>query len=356
MEKHEFKSKLILSDGSVYRGTAFGKKGESMVCELIFNTSMFGYQNVITDRSNFRKIIVFAYPGIGNYGVQKDDFDIYAPSAGGIVVRDYNNKPSSVYACGTLGDALERYDVPCLSGIDTRELVNKLRSANESIYAIIVPDEMPDDVALKKIAAAKKECSDLSAEASCRTKWYYRTPNSKFKTAVIDLGLNVGTILQLNRFGCDIVVFPWDTTAAEIIDFAPDNVVISNGPGVTEELAKVIKTVKVLLGKTPVFGIGLGMDVIAAAEEIGLKKLAVAHRGTNHAVRNTADNVNIIVNQNHTYCPERESLEASGFETTFTDVVSGDVEGFKNSAKKTYGTEFYPDDKIISDFLAEAER
>jgi len=352
MEKIEFKCKLILSDGDVYKGTAFGKKGESKVCELVFNTSMFGYQNILTDRSNAGKIIVFAYPAAGNYGVQKDDFDIFTPAAGGMVVRDYNDKPSSVYACGSLGDALEKYDLPGISGIDTRELVNKLRRSEEKIYAIIVPEEMPDDVALKKIVAAKHEEENLVAQTSCSTKWYYRTPECKKKTVVIDLGIDSGTILRLNRLGCDIAVLPWNTGAGEIMDFAPDNIIISNGPSSAKCLDTVINTVKTLLGTIPMFGIGLGMDIITVACGAEIKELKVAHRGSNHAVRSEARKVNSIVNQNHAYCPDRESLGTHGFKVTYTDVVSGEAEGFENTEKKVYGTEFYPDDNILADFLA----
>ncbi len=347
-----FDCKLMLSDGSCYYGNAFGKKEKSRAMELIFNTSMFGYQNILADRSNAGKIVVFAYPTAGNYGVPKEAFEIYGPCVGGAVVREYNDRPSSVYANGTLGQALAQYGVPAISGIDTRALVIKLRESKEPIYAVIAPADTDDEAIRAELASVEKE--NLTAAVSCENKWYYRSPNTAKKVAIIDLGLDSDTVRKLNDIGCELIVFPWNSTVEEITAVCPDGILLSGGPACPCQLSEVAETVKSLTADYPIFGIGLGMDVLALACGAKVEKLPTAHRGGNHAVKNVGtDRPNLIVPQNHAYAPTRESVEAAGFAVTYMDVVGKTVEGMAHTEKKLAGTEFYPTEDILSAFFAD---
>ncbi len=350
MEK--FNCKMMLSDGSIFFGYAFGKKEKSKVCELIFNTAMFGHQNILSDRANAGKIVVFAYPTVGNYGVPKESFEIYGPCVGGAVAREYNDQPSSVYANITLGQALENFGVPGIYGVDTRELVIKLRAAKEPIYAVIAPAEADDEILKNELKSYVPE--NLTAAVSCENKWYYRSPNAERKVAIIDLGLESDTVTMLNKIGCEIIVFPWNSTVNDLCSVCPDGILLSGGPACPCQLDEVVETVKALKEDYPIFGIGLGMDVLALACGAKIEKLPVAHRGTNHAVKNEKIQApNLIVNQNHGYHPTEETLKQAGFAVTYTDVVGKTVEGMAHESKQLAGTEFYPTEAILAAFFAD---
>ena len=278
----EFDRKLILEDGTEYLGTGFGAK-TTRVAEIVFNTSMVGYQEIVSDPSYTDQAIVMSYPLIGNYGITVEDFESrrIAPSA--LIVRDVNDNPSNFRWAETLPELLEENGVPGISGIDTRKLVRSIRDFGAR-RCILTDASVSVEEGLSRIAKTPVP-HDAVRRCSSTKKWYSRTSNPRFNVVAIDCGMKTNIVRMLNENRCNVTVVPFDTKSEDILALHPDGVFISNGPGDPEDVPEVIRTLRELRGKTPMFGICLGHQLLSLAYGARTYKLKFGHRGGNHPVK-----------------------------------------------------------------------
>lgn len=336
----EFNKKLILEDGSEYYGYSFGADRDA-VCELVFNTSMVGYQEILSDPSYTYQGVVMSYPLIGNYGITDEDFEsrLIGPSA--LIVRDINDNPSNFRFTRTLPELLEENDIPGLYGVDTRKLVRQIRDKG-SCRAILTDVSMPVSGGLYKISSTPVP-TDAVARCSCKKKWYIRTTNPRFKVVVIDCGIKTNILKMMSKHGCNITVVPYDTSAEEIIALDPDGLFISNGPGDPENVTPVIETLKALRGKLPIFGICLGHQLIALSYGAKTYKLKFGHRGGNHPVKDLTTGKIEITSQNHSYAVDKASVEGTGLQVSHINLLDDTVEGLMAPEDRCFSVQYHPE-------------
>ena len=314
----EFNKKIVLEDGEEYLGYGFGADKEA-ICEIVFNTSMVGYQEIVSDPSYTYQMVVMTYPLIGNYGITDEDYETRQPTIGGMVVREYNDLPSNFRYTKTLSEYLEENDIPGISGIDTRKLTRSIR--NKGSRKVIITDiTTSKEEALKKLNAYDIP-KDAVSKVSCKKKWYSRTANYKYNVVAVDCGIKLNIIRSLNKRGCNVTIVPYNTTAKEIESLKPDGVFLSNGPGDPEDVKEVIKLVKELRGKYPIFGICLGHQMISLAYGAKTYKLKFGHRGGNHPVLNLETDKIEITSQNHSYAVDEKSLEKTDLVATHKNIL-----------------------------------
>lgn len=335
-----FDRKLVLEDGSTYCGYGFGSSVDR-VCELVFNTSLVGYQEIVSDPSYTDQTVVMTYPLIGNYGVTDDDFECAIPSVGGMVVADYNDAPSNFRSVKTLGELLEEFNIPGLSGIDTRKLTRSIRDFGTR-RALITSVETPRSVAIKRISETPIP-HDAVSRVSCKKRRYSRTADPLFNVVAIDCGMKLNIVRSLKRFSCNVVIVPYDTSAEEIEFMKPDGVFISNGPGDPEDVPEIVKTIQKLRGKLPIFGICLGHQLISLAYGAKTYKLKFGHRGGNHPVRTLETGRIDITSQNHSYAVDSESVEKTDLNVTHVNLLDNTVEGVECVADKVFSVQYHPE-------------
>ena len=332
--------KLILEDGSVYPGYGFGSRRIS-VCEIVFNTSMAGYQEIISDPSYTDQGIVMSYPLIGNYGITDEDFESRSVTPSALIVRDINNNPSNFRSVRTLSELLEENDVPGLSGVDTRKLVRSIRDIG-SRRGVITDADMPVDEGLKLIADtpvphdAVRRCSPVK-------KRYSRTSNPRFNVVAVDCGMKANIVRMLNRNKCNVTIVPYNTTADEILSLKPDGVFISNGPGDPTDVPEVVEMLKKLRGKAAIFGICLGHQLIALSYGASTYKLKFGHRGGNHPVRDLRTGKIEITSQNHSYAVDEGSVKGTGLEVSHINILDGTVEGLRSDPDRVFSVQYHPE-------------
>ena len=334
-----YDKKIVLEDGSEYYGYGFGYDCEK-VCELVFNTAMLGYQEIISDPTYTYQAVVMTYPLIGNCGTADDDFETKVPTLGGLVVREYNDVPSNFRATKTLAEVMEDYKIPGISGLDTRELTRKIRD-NGTCKALFTSAETTKEKALE-ILAASDIPTDAVSKVSCKKRWYSRTPNMKYNVVAIDCGIKLSLIRTLNSKGCNITVVPYDTTAEEVMKMKPDGIYISDGPGNPEDVQPVIDLVKTLKGKCPIIGVDLGDRLISLAYGAKTYKLKAGHRGCNHSVRSLINNTLRNHLQNHGYAVDADSIEGTELTITHLNVFDKTVEGISCEKDNVYGVQYLP--------------
>ena len=322
-----YNKKLILEDGSEYLGYGFGADKEA-VCEIVFNTSMVGYQEIISDPSYTDQAIVMSYPLIGNYGITDEDFESKMINLGALIVREVNEFPSNFRFTRTLSELLEDSDVPGVYGVDTRKLVRSIRD-NGSGKVLITDISTTKEEGLKKLKETELR-RDAVERCSCKKRWYSRTSNHKFSVVAIDCGMKMNIVRELNSHGCNVTVVPYNTPAEEIMKMNPDGLFISNGPGDPEDVPEVIETLKTLKGKLPMFGICLGHQLIALAHGAKTYKLKFGHRGGNHPVKDLATGKIEITSQNHSYAVDDSTVEGTGLKVSHINLLDNTVEGLCN--------------------------
>ena len=336
----EFDRKLVLEDGSVYCGYGFGAPGER-VCEAVFNTSMTGYQELVSDPSYTDQFVVMTYPLIGNYGITDDDFESHALSIGGLIVRDYNDMPSNFRYTRTLNELLDDNGVPGISGIDTRMLTRSIRDLG-SRRAVMTGINTPTEEALRLIRETPVP-HDAVSRVSCRKRWYSRTANHRFNVVAVDCGIKLNIIRSLNRRGCNVTIVPHNTTAEEIAFMNPDGVFLSNGPGDPEDVTDVIELIRQLKGKYPLFGICLGHQMIALAYGAKTYKLKFGHRGGNHPVKDLETGHIEMTSQNHSYAVDEASLQNTPLHVTHRNLLDGTVEGLACPEDMVFSVQYHPE-------------
>ena len=339
MEKR-FDRKLVLETGEEYYGRGFGD-GREAVCELVFNTSMVGYQEIVSDPSYTDQAVVMTYPIIGNYGIADDDFETKTPTIGGLRVREYNDQPSNFRYTRTLAEILEENHIPGISQIDTRKLTRSIRDLG-SRRALLTNMDTPVEAALARIAETPVP-HDAVSRVSCKKRWYSRTANHRFNVVAVDCGIKLNIVRSLNARGCNVTVVPWNTPAEQIRAMKPDGVFLSNGPGDPEDVTPVIELVRSLRGETPIFGICLGHQLISLAYGARTYKLKFGHRGGNHPVKNLETGKIEITSQNHSYAVDADSLSGTGLELTHVNLLDNTVEGVRCVRDRVFSVQYHPE-------------
>ena len=335
-----YNKKIVLENGKEFYGYGFGADKQS-VNELVFDTGVVGYQEVISDPAFTDVMVCMTYPLIGNYGVTDEDFESKVPTLGGLIVRDYNDSPSNFRYTKTLSELLEDYDIPAITGVDTRAITRIIRDEG-SQRALICNADLSNDEAVK-ICREYQIPNNKVAKVSCKKRWYSRTPNHKYDIVAIDCGIKLSIVRKLNEKGCNVTVVPYNSTANDIMKMHPDGILVSSGPGVAEDLPEVVEVVKSLKGVKPMLGIDLGHEIICLASGAKLTKLAHGHFGGNHPIKNLETGKIYISAQGHSYAVDADSLENTDLKLTYIDVLDGAVEGVESKENKIISVQFHPE-------------
>ncbi len=332
--------KIILEDGQEYYGYSFGADQEKIL-EIVFNTSVVGYQEILSDPSYTDQAVVMTYPLIGNYGMAEDDYETERPSIGALIVREYNDEPSNFRSVRTLGEVMRQYGVVGISGVDTRSLNRSIRDFG-SRKALLTGVETTLEDGLNRLKGFEMP-HDAVSRVSCREPWMAGETNTGFHIAAIDCGMKRNIVRSLIGRNCHVTVLPWNTPAGFIRSLRPDGVFISNGPGDPTDVPETIQTVRSLLGQYPMFGICLGHQIIALAYGASTYKLKFGHRGGNHPVKDLTTGKIEITSQNHSYAVEEESLKSSALCVTHRNLLDGTVEGLACEKDKVFSVQYHPE-------------
>ena len=353
---------LALEDGTWYRGLAAGALGEA-AGEVVFNTSMTGYQEVLTDPSYAGQIVTMTAPQIGNYGVTAGDAESQAPRVAGFIMREESPLASNWRADGTLRDYLVRHNIVAISDIDTRALTRVLRSAGVMRGVIATGQVDPEQLVEKARAIRKMEGSDLVREVTCDRayEWRDRAPaagdadhaefglaparraSRRLRVAAYDFGVKWNILRRLDAYGCDVHVFPASAPARELLATEPDGIFLSNGPGDPAALPYAIDNVRQLVqSDRPMFGICLGHQVLGLAVGGETFKLKFGHRGANHPVKELSSGKVEITSQNHGFAVDPGSLP-SDVKVTHLNLYDGTVEGFRHTSKPIFSVQYHPE-------------
>lgn len=335
-----YNKKILFEDGSEYYGYGFGDMSEK-VCEIVFNTSMVGYQEIISDPSYTYQAVVMTYPLIGNYGICDNDYETNTPTIGALIVREYNDEPSNFRSVATLDEIMKKYKIPGICGVDTRKLTRSVRDFG-SRKVLITDADTPVEVGIQKLSQTFIP-TDAVSKVSCKNIWYSRVPKEKYHVVAIDCGIKHNIIRSLNKCGCTVTVVPWNTSAEEIEHLKPDGIFISNGPGDPEDVQPVIETVRAIHGKYPIFGICLGHQIISLAYGAKTYKLKFGHRGGNHPVRNLANNKIEITSQNHSYAVNADSLSDTRLVPTHINILDNTIEGVECAEDRIFSVQYHPE-------------
>ncbi|MGY3750335.1 carbamoyl phosphate synthase small subunit [Vagococcus acidifermentans] len=329
---------LILEDGSVFEGEGFGSSA-STTGEVVFTTGMSGYQEVVTDQSFNGQIVLFTYPLIGNYGVNRDDYETISPTCKGVIVKEHARRPSNWRSQLSFDEFLKANNIPGISGIDTRKLTKKIREAGTIKGSIIdvVSDLKHEFDQLKATVLPKNQVQQVSVEKP------YVIPGMGRSVAVLDFGLKHSILRELVKRQCSVTVLPYNTTAETILSLSPDGVMLSNGPGDPNNVPEAIEMIQGIQGKVPIFGICLGHQLLAMANGAESYKMTFGHRGSNHPVREIATGRIDFTSQNHGYAIDEKSIDPERMMVTHVEINDGSVEGIRHKQHPSFSVQFHPD-------------
>ncbi len=338
-------ARLILEDGRIFQGQALGSS-RNCFAEIVFNTGMTGYQETISDPSYAGQIITFTYPEIGNYGVNDEDMESRIPYAKGIVIKNYSPIVSNFRAKASLEEALRRYDIPAIVGVDTRALTRHLRDRGAMRAAIVVDDSIDDKQALSELLQTPSMTGlDLASIVSTKSIYHSNITNPKLKIIAYDFGIKQNIINKLNQYGCSVTVVPADTPASFVLEANPDGVFLSNGPGDPAAVTYAIETVRDLIQnyKKPIFGICLGHQILALAAGAKTFKLKFGHRGSNQPIKNLSTQRIEIASHNHGFAVEKETLPEN-VEITHLNINDNTIAGIKLKTRQdVFSVQYHPE-------------
>lgn len=329
---------LVLEDGMYYTGFKLGADTLTQG-EIVFNTAMTGYQETLSDPSYTGQIITFTYPLIGNYGINRDDFESLIPTLKGVVVKEACQAPSNFRAQKTLNDVLKEFDIPGISGVDTRSITKKIRE-HGVLKAAFVDNETEIETTiqnLKTIEFPRNEVPTVS------TKTPYVSTGFDLRVVLVDFGKKQNIVRELNARGCEVTVVPYDTTAEEIIKMSPDGVMLSNGPGDPADVQVAVDMIKGIIGKIPLFGICLGHQLFALSQGATSFKMKFGHRGANHPVKDLSTGKIALTSQNHGYAIDADSLKETDLEVTHIALNDGTIEGLRHKFEPAFSVQYHPE-------------
>ncbi|MFC6169107.1 carbamoyl phosphate synthase small subunit [Loigolactobacillus jiayinensis] len=327
---------LILADGSIFTGEGFGAP-LTTTGEVVFNTGMTGYQETITDQSYNGQIITFTYPLIGNYGINRDDYESIAPTCKGVVVHEVARRASNWRNQMSLDEFLQRKHIPGISGIDTRRLTRRLRTAGTMKASIV---DTVDDHAFDQLNALVMPKNQVQQVSTTKP---YPSPATGRNVVVIDFGLKHSVLRELSKRQCNLTVLPYNTTAQEVLELAPDGVMLSNGPGDPKDVPEALDLIRGIQGKIPLFGICLGHQLFALANGADTYKMKFGHRGFNHPVREIATGRIDFTSQNHGYAVDPATVEQANLMVTHIEINDQTIEGLRHRNYPAFSVQFHPD-------------
>lgn len=333
------KAFLILEDGHVFEGTSIGSTRE-VISEIVFNTSMTGYLEVLTDPSYAGQAVCMTYPLIGNYGVCYEDMESKRPWPDGYIVRELSRIPSNFRSNGTIQEFLVKYDIPGIAGIDTRSLTKLLREKGTMNGMITTNENYNIDEVIPRLKEYR--VTGVVMATTCKEKEHLK--GEGFKVALMDLGAKNNIAKSLNDRGCDVTVYPADTKAETILSANPDGIMLSNGPGDPKECTDIIEEIKKLYeSKVPMFAICLGHQLTALATGADTHKMKYGHRGGNHPVKDLKSGRVYISSQNHGYVVDETTVNPDIAEVAFLNVNDKTVEGLRYKNGSVFTVQFHPE-------------
>ena len=333
------KAYLILEDGTVFTGTSIGSQRE-VISEIVFNTSMTGYLEVLTDPSYAGQAVVMTYPLIGNYGICHEDMESRKPWPDGYIVRELSRIPSNFRCEDTIQHFLEKYDIPGICGIDTRALTKILREKG-TMNGMITTKAYAD---FAEPISRMKGHSAAGVVMKTTTKETYVLPGEGKRVALMDYGAKDNIARSLNQRGCQVTVYPADTPAEVVLAENPDGIMLSNGPGDPKENVEMIQEIKKMYqSDVPIFAICLGHQLMALANGMDTYKLKYGHRGGNHPVKDLETGRVYISSQNHGYVVDTDNLDPKLAEPAFVNVNDGTNEGLKYTGKNIFTVQYHPE-------------
>lgn len=333
------KAFLILEDGTVFTGTSIGAEKE-MISEIVFNTSMTGYLEVLTDPSYAGQAVVMTYPLIGNYGICHEDMESAKPWPDGYIVRELSRIPSNFRSECTIQEFLKKHDIPGIAGIDTRALTKILREKGTMNGMITTNEHYHIEEIIPRLKAYTT--GKVVEKVSCREK--YVLEGNGPKVALLDLGAKRNIARSLNQLGCEVTVYPALTPASEIMASNPDGIMLSNGPGDPKECTSIIEEIKKLYhSEIPIFAICLGHQLMALATGADTHKMKYGHRGGNHPVKDLATGRVYISSQNHGYVVDTDNLDPAVAVPAFVNVNDETNEGLAYTGKNIFTVQFHPE-------------
>lgn len=362
---HKPDRKIITEDGAEYLGYGFGAKKDA-VLEIVFNTSMAGYQEILSDPSYTDQAVVMTYPLIGNYGMAADDYETETPTIGGLIVREYNDEPSNFRSEETLGSVMERYGIPGVSSVDTRKIGRSIRDLGSRKILITSPEttlseglSILKDAVLPHDAVKRVSCRQIETfvpdfpdgskpdhallrEASFSTRNAAHTARG-LHVVLVDCGMKRNILRSLLAHGCRVTVVPYDTGADAIRALKPDGIMLSNGPGDPTDVPETIAAVRSLIGSLPVFGICLGHQILSLAYGASTYKLLFGHRGGNHPVKNLMTGRIEITSQNHSYAVDEDSLCGTPLTVTHRNLLDNTIEGVACEKDRAFSVQYHPE-------------
>lgn len=336
------KAYLILEDGHVFRGTAIGAVKE-VICELVFNTSMTGYYEILTDPSYEGQAVVMTYPLIGNYGICLDDGEADHPHAGAFILRELSEYPSNFRCEMTLSEYMKKEGVPGICDIDTRHLTRLLRESGTKNAMLTTESNFNIEESMERIAAYR--VTDVVRKVTCREKYIVR-PNSdaRYRVALLDFGSKKNIVRSLCARGCEVTVYPAYTPAEEILAAGHDGIMLSNGPGDPADCTEIIAGIRKLYeSDIPIMAICLGHQLMALACGFTTRRMTYGHRGANHPVKDLRTGRVYMSSQNHGYVVNQGVISDELAEVSFVNANDGTVEGLRYRDKKIFSVQFHPE-------------
>jgi carbamoyl-phosphate synthase small subunit len=339
--KHLKKAKIALEDGRTFKGYSFGANG-TRFGEVVFNTSMAGYQEILTDPSYKGQIVTMTYPLIGNYGVNLEDVESRKPFVEGFIVKECSRIASNWRSTQTLDEYLKENNIVSIEGVDTRALTHHIRLQG-AMKAVISTEDLDDKSLIKKAKDSpglfgRDLVKDVTSESIYR--W---SKKGKYKVVVVDCGVKFNILRELANFGCEVIVVPARIESNQILQMKPDGILLSNGPGDPTGVPYVVNIIKALIGKLPMFGICLGHQMLGLAFGGKTYKLKFGHHGVNHPVKDLKTGKISITVQNHGFCVDIESLNKKDLKITHINLNDNTLEGMRHKKLLIFSVQFHPE-------------